>query len=258
MRSDFVAEPTSAEKLPMMTRIATLACLNRHPWTTVPASLSTMRHPERRRRNASPKKFLIPLLHGDLYLLANMVRSVPDYPRPGIEFRHIVGIAEQEGGLSLCTSLLETHYSGDWTKIDRIVCCEAGGFVFASALAARVDVPLLLIREAGKLPPPNVSAAKLSSNISSSSAAGEPVAKRVEMNRDAVGPGTSVVIVDDVFATGKTLSAMINLLIGAGVHVTDISVLIVAGFPAHRGRELLRQAGFGGVNIQTLLIFGGL
>lgn len=204
------------------------------------------------------KKFLIPLLHGDLYLLANMVRSVPDYPRPGIEFRHIVGIAEQEGGLSLCTSLLETHYSGDWTKIDRIVCCEAGGFVFASALAARVDVPLLLIREAGKLPPPNVSAAKLSSNISSSSAAGEPVAKRVEMNRDAVGPGTSVVIVDDVFATGKTLSAMINLLIGAGVHVTDISVLIVAGFPAHRGRELLRQAGFGGVNIQTLLIFGGL
>ncbi|KAI4601820.1 hypothetical protein KJ359_010684 [Pestalotiopsis sp. 9143b] len=204
------------------------------------------------------KRFLIPLLHEDLHLLANMVRSVPGYPRPGIEFRHILGIAEQKGGLSLCTSLLETHYSGDWTKIDRIVCCEAGGFVFASALAARVDVPLLLIREAEKLPPPTLSAAKSLSNISSSSPPGEPAAKRVEMDRDAVGPGISVVIVDDVFATGKTLSAIIHLLIGSGVHVTDISVLVVAGFPAHRGRELLRQAGFGGVNIQTLLIFGGL
>lgn len=204
------------------------------------------------------QRFLIPLLHEDFHLLAKMVRSVPEYTRSGIEFRHILGISEQEGGLSLCTFLLETHYSGDWTKIDRIVCCEAGGFVFASVLAARVGVPLLLIREAGKLPPPTVSAAKSSSNISSSSAPGEPATKRVEMDRDAVGAGTSVVIVDDVFATGKTLSAIIKLLIGAGVHVPDISVLVVAGFPAHRGRELLRQAGFGGVNIQNLLIFGGL
>lgn len=201
------------------------------------------------------EKFLVPLLHDDFHLLANMVRSVPEHPRPGIEFRHILGIAEQKGGLSLCASLLETHYSGDWSKVDRIVCCEAGGFVFASALAARVDVPLLLVREAEKLPPPTVSAAKSSSNIS---APGEPATKRVEMDRDAVGAGTSVAIVDDVFATGKTLSAIIKLLIGAGVHVPYISVLVVAGFPAHRGRELLRQAGFGGVNIQNLLIFGGL
>ncbi|KAK6217816.1 hypothetical protein LQW54_003104 [Pestalotiopsis sp. IQ-011] len=131
------------------------------------------------------ERFLIPLLHKDLHLLANMVRSVPEHPRPGIEFRHILGIAEQKGGLSLCTSLLHTQFSGDWTKIDRIVCCEAGGFVFASALAARVDVPLLLIREAAKLPPPTVSVAKSSSNISSASELGEPAAKRVEMDRDA-------------------------------------------------------------------------
>ena len=54
----------------------------------------------------------------------------------------------------------------DWTKVDAIVGCEAGGFVFASALAVKMDVPLVLVRKAGKLPPPTISAGKSASHIS--------------------------------------------------------------------------------------------
>ncbi|NKB16270.1 MAG: hypothetical protein HC774_04350 [Sphingomonadales bacterium] len=95
--------------------------------------------------------YLLPFFHEDLQRLANMVWPVADFPRPGIEFRHVLDIAQQPGGLALCTSLLQTHFTGDWDKVDAVACCEAGGLVYASALALRVGVPLVLIREAGKL-----------------------------------------------------------------------------------------------------------
>jgi adenine/guanine phosphoribosyltransferase-like PRPP-binding protein len=63
--------------------------------------------------------------------------------------------------------------------------------------------------------------------------------------------------VDDVLATGKTLYAVLQLLDKAGIGAEDISVMAVAEFPVHRGRELLRQRGFGRVNIQSLLVFDG-
>lgn len=107
--------------------------------------------------NEAAKRFadhyLLPFIHEDLQRLANMVRQVADFPRPGIEFHHVLGISQQPGGLELCTSLLQTHFTGDWVKVDAVACCEVGGFVYASALASRVDLPLMLIREAGKLPP---------------------------------------------------------------------------------------------------------
>lgn len=77
------------------------------------------------------------------------------------------------------------------------------------------------------------------------------------MGRNAVPRGTSVVIVDDVLATGETLCAMLKLLGKAGIKAKDVSVMVVAEFPVHRGREFLRQRGFGGVNIQSLLVFSG-
>jgi adenine/guanine phosphoribosyltransferase-like PRPP-binding protein len=80
------------------------------------------------------------------------MRPVSDFSRPGIEFRHVLDISQQPSGLALCTSLLQTHFTGDWAKVDAVTCCEAGGFVYISVLVSRVDVPLILIREAGKLP----------------------------------------------------------------------------------------------------------
>jgi adenine phosphoribosyltransferase len=200
--------------------------------------------------------YLLPFVHEDLQRLAHMVRQVPDFPRPGIEFRHVLGISRQPGGLALCTSLLQTHFTGDWAKFDAVACCEAGGFVYASALASRVDVPLVLIREAGKLPPPTVSVIKPSSHISSL-ASNNSKEKRIEIERDMVPRGTSVVVVDDVLSTGETLCAVLQLLDKAGIGAEDVSIMVVAEFPVQRGRELLRQRGFGRINIQSLLIFGG-
>ncbi len=77
------------------------------------------------------------------------------------------------------------------------------------------------------------------------------------MGRNVVPRGASVVVVDDVLATGKTLCAVLQLLDKAGIGAEDVSVMTVAEFPVHCGRELLRRSGFGRVNIQSLLVFGG-
>ncbi|KAL7921339.1 hypothetical protein ACQKWADRAFT_296196 [Trichoderma austrokoningii] len=200
------------------------------------------------------KHRLVPFLHKDMQRLADMVRPVPNFPRQGIEFRHVLDISQQPGGLVLCSSLLQSHFSGDWAKVDTIACCEAGSFVFASALSVRVDVPLLLIREAGKLPPPTVSVEKCPSHISAH-CSGE---KRIAIDRDVVSRGASVVVVDDLLATGQTLCAVLQLLVKTGVHAQDISVMVVAEFPTHGGRQLLRKRGFGRVGVQSLLVYDGL
>jgi len=209
--------------------------------------------------NEAAKRFaehyLLPFFHEDLQRLANMVRAVPDFPRPGIEFRHVLGISQQPGGLALCTSLLQTHFTGDWAKVQAVACCEVGGFVYASALASRVGVPLVLIREAGKLPPPTVSIIKPPSHISSLTSKNSKE-KRIEMERDVVPRGASVVVVDDVLSTGETLCAVLKLLDEAGIGMDGVSIMTVAEFPVHRGRELLRQRGFGRINIQSLLVYG--
>ncbi|KAI6353114.1 hypothetical protein MCOR25_009166 [Pyricularia grisea] len=199
---------------------------------------------------------LLPLINKDLQRLAQMIRSVPDHPREGIEFRHVLDIAQRPGGLDLCSSVLQSHFAGDWAKVDALVCCEAGGFLFASALATRVNVPLVLVREAGKLPPPTISTSKLPSHISSP-VLGDSKLGRIEMGLDALAPGASVVVVDDVLATGRTLCAVLQLLKKAGVHEKNVNVMVVAEFPSHRGRDAVRQRGFAETCLQNLLVFGG-
>lgn len=73
-----------------------------------------------------------------------------------------------------------------------------------------------------------------------------------------VSRGASVVVMDDVLATGETLCAVLQLLVKAGINPEDVSVLVVAEFPAHGGRQLLHKRGFGRVSVQSLLVFGGL
>ena len=206
------------------------------------------------------EKYLLPLVHKDLERLSSMVQSVPDFPRQGIEFRHVLDIAQKPGGLDLCASLLQAHFTGDWSSVNTLACCETGGFLYASALGARVNVPLALIRKSGKLPPPTVSVTKSPSHISSFSTTADNGLEEesIEIGRDAVPTGASVVVVvDDVLATGKTLRAVLQLLVKAGVRADCVHVMVVAEFPVHRGRDLLRRAGFGGVKIQSLLVFGG-
>lgn len=217
------------------------------------------------------ENYLLPFSHEDLERLANMVRAVPDFPRADMKFRHVLGISQQPGGLALCTSLLQNHFTGNWAKVDAVVCCEAGGFIYGSALASRVDVPLVLIRETGKLPPLTItlSASKPPSHISSLSASTnnnnnnnknpdpDSKNKQIEIEQDILPPTASVVVVDDVLSSGETLNAVLQLLTQVGIAAENISVMIVAEFPVHGGRALLRRRGFGLVGIQSLLVFGG-
>ncbi|KAI1341711.1 hypothetical protein F5Y15DRAFT_406372 [Xylariaceae sp. FL0016] len=198
-------------------------------------------------------RYLLLLFREAWQQLSDMVRRVADFSRPKVEFHHVLGIAQHPHGLELCTVLLQSYTARDWTKVSSIVACEAGGFVFAAPLASQVPISLVLIREAGKLPPPT-----RPSHISSSAIGATVKEERIEMDRDAVPKGGSVVVVDDVLATGKTLVAVLELLGKAGVSVENISVLVVAEFTSHRGRELLRQRGFGRVHVGSLLVFGGM
>ncbi len=76
------------------------------------------------------------------------------------------------------------------------------------------------------------------------------------MERDLIRPGSSVAIIHDVDATGKILCTIINLLESAGIRPKDITAIVVAEFPVHRGRQMLREQGFGTVNVHSLLIYG--
>lgn len=126
-----------------------------------------------------------------------------------------------------------------------------------SPLALQLDLPFVLVRKAGKLPPPIVSATKNSSYFSSAGAGG-PREEVIEMAKDAISKDESVVLVDDVLATGKTLCAMLDLPFKAGADTENISVAVVTEFPLYRGRNWWNQSGFGGVKIQSLLLFDGM
>jgi adenine phosphoribosyltransferase len=202
------------------------------------------------------KQHLFPFLDHALTQLADMVNVIHDFPNPGIEFRHVLGISEHPNGLTLCTSLLQKHFRGDWTKIGAIVACEAGGFIYASPLAMQMKVPLTLIRQAGKLPPPTISNNMTTSHISSMLSDG-PLEKQIEIGRETIPRGVPVLVIDDVLSTGKTLCAVLELLQKADVSTEDISIMVVAEFPFHHGRELLLQRGFGGVSLQSLLVLTG-
>lgn len=205
------------------------------------------------------EKYLVPFLRFKLEGLAAAVDVMPDFPREGIDFRHVLGIPQTRYGLRICTSLLQSHFAGNWATVDSIACCEAGGFVFASALALKVGLPLLLIREAGKLPPPTVSVAKNPSYVSSAIYDIHAPEGHIELELDKVPKGAEgrVVVVDDVLSTGETMCAVLQLLEKAGIRAENVSIMVVAEFPVHRGRKLLLQRGFGKTSVQSLLVFDG-
>ncbi|KAF5550895.1 phosphoribosyl transferase domain-containing protein [Fusarium napiforme] len=199
---------------------------------------------------------LIPFVSEELRQLAGMVPSVPDFPRKDIDFRYVLNIAQQKGGLELFTSLLKHHFSGDWQMVDAIVTSEASGIVFASPLAIKLGVPHVLIAKSNKFPPPTVSVQRRSSHISSHVPSTTDNG-RFEMDASTLCKGNKVVVLDDVLATGETLVAVLELLVKVGLRPEDISVMVVAEFPFHRGRQRLWASAFGRVAVQSLLVFDG-
>jgi adenine/guanine phosphoribosyltransferase-like PRPP-binding protein len=185
-----------------------------------------------------------------------MALSIPNFPRPGIEFRHILNISQQPGGLALCTSLLKTYFSGDWTRVSSIVYVKVGRYIYISTLALQVNVPLTLIRKAGRLPPPTTEVIKDSLHVSLVTGREKGV-ERIGVESARISKSGIVVVVDNVLAIGNTLCAVLKLLSKAGVAMERVCVMTVAEFPIHRGRAMLLRQGLEKVNVQNLLIFNG-
>ncbi len=160
--------------------------------------------------------------------LAALIRTVPDYPKPGIQFRDITTLLLDGAAFRLTIDRLVAQLAG---PVDMIAGIEARGFVFGAALADRLGCGLVLLRKSNKLP-----GAVLGINY-----ALEYGHDRIEMHADAVAPETRVLVVDDLIATGGTALAAVQLLRTAGAVVAQAA--FVVDLPALGGAARLREAG---------------
>jgi adenine phosphoribosyltransferase len=146
------------------------------------------------------------------------VRDVADFPKKGIIFKDITPILAN-GRLfqQAITALCDTTGGA---KIDKIVGIDARGFIFAAAVADRLGAGLVLVRKKGKLP-------WRTRQTSYSLEYGESI---VEIHEDAVKPGETILLVDDLLATGGTAAAAVKLLDELGANLIGISVLIELAF----------------------------
>ena len=157
--------------------------------------------------------------------LKNLIRDIPDFPKPGILFRDISPLLKSPEALQHVAQ--ELVAKTDLSQIDYFAGIESRGFILAMLLSAQHGKGFLPIRKAGKLPPPTV---KVKYALEYGHA-------EVELN-----PGKGrIMIIDDVLATGGTLQAAIDLSLEAGYSVEDVGVLIDLKFLNQfkfKGREV--------------------
>lgn len=170
--------------------------------------------------------------------LEEYVRSIPDFPEPGIIFRDVTSILQDEDGLHLAVdSLLGMLRDVDY---DLVVGPESRGFIFGVPVAYAQHKGFVPIRKKGKLPCETVS-------MEYELEYGKAV---IEMHKDAIQPGQKVVIIDDLIATGGTTEAMVKLIEQLGGQVVKICfVMELAGL---KGRELLK-----GYDVESAIIYEG-
>jgi adenine phosphoribosyltransferase len=146
--------------------------------------------------------------------LTELIRDVPDFPVPGILFRDITTLLKEGPAFQNVVDRLCDQLST--VKVDRIVAIESRGFIFGAPIAYRLGVGFVPVRKLGKLPADTISAEydlEYGTNT-------------VEMHRDAIKPGESVVIVDDLLATGGTTRATIELVEQLGGEISALAFLI--------------------------------
>ncbi|MES2439755.1 MAG: adenine phosphoribosyltransferase [Verrucomicrobiota bacterium] len=146
------------------------------------------------------------------------IRDVVDFPKPGIVFKDITPVLA-DGKLFQESISLLCATAGD-VRIDKVVGIDARGFIFAAAVADRLGAGFVPVRKKGKLP-------WKTRQTSYSLEYGESI---VELHEDAVKPGETVLLVDDLLATGGTAAAAVKLLDELGANIVAISVLIELGF----------------------------
>jgi adenine phosphoribosyltransferase len=173
-------------------------------------------------------------------MLASAIRTIPDYPRPGILFRDITTLLGDPTAFHRAVDDLALPWEG--SRVDKVAGIEARGFILGAAVAYRLGAGFVPIRKKGKLPHATVSIAySLEYGVD-----------EMEMHRDAVRPGERLLLVDDLIATGGTAVAATRLLRSLNAEV--LAALFVIDLPDLGGAKALRELG---VDVRTLVTFPG-
>ncbi|ACL62018.1 adenine phosphoribosyltransferase [Methylobacterium nodulans] len=175
-----------------------------------------------------------------LSALKDAIRSIPDYPKPGIVFRDITTLLGDPGAFRRAVDALVHPFAGG--RIDQVAGIEARGFILGGAVAHQLSSGFVPIRKKGKLPHTTVSIAY----------ALEYGTDEMEIHSDAVKPGDRVVLVDDLIATGGTAKAAVDLLRQIGAEV--VAACFVIDLPELGGAAKLRALD---VPVWTLVEFEG-
>ncbi|CRZ14740.1 adenine phosphoribosyltransferase [Mycolicibacterium neworleansense] len=162
---------------------------------------------------------------GDIsQLVKTMIREVPDFPEPGVQFKDLTPLLADADGLSAVTDALAATAAG----ADLVAGLDARGFLLGAAVATRLGTGVLAVRKGGKLPPPVHS---VTYQLEYGSATLEIPADGIDIT------GLNVVIIDDVLATGGTLAAATRLLEAGGANV--VSAAVVLELTALGGRDVV-------------------
>jgi len=172
--------------------------------------------------------------------LAASIRTIPDYPKPGILFRDITTLLGNPRAFRRTIDELVQPYAG--LNVAKVAGIEARGFILGGAVAHQLSSGFVPIRKKGKLPHATVSIAySLEYGID-----------EMEMHEDAVAPGERVILVDDLIATGGTATAAVQLLQKLGADV--VAAVFVVDLPDLGGADRIRAMG---VPVRTLVAFAG-
>lgn len=172
--------------------------------------------------------------------LRQSIRSIPDYPKPGIMFRDITTLLGDARAFRRAIDELVQPFAG--TKIDQVAGIEARGFILGGAVAHQLSAGFVPLRKKGKLPHTTVSIAySLEYGVD-----------EMEMHSDAVRPGERVILIDDLIATGGTAEAAVKLLQGIGAEV--VAACFVIDLPDLGGRRKIEALD---VPVRTLMEFEG-
>ena len=168
------------------------------------------------------------------------IRTIPDFPHPGIMFRDVTTLFSDARGFRMAVDQLLHPYTG--RRIDKVVGLEARGFILGGAIAHQLAVGFVPIRKKGKLPGRTISQAYMLEY-------GEAV---MELHDDALQPGEKVLLVDDLLATGGTAEAGIKLIERLGAQVVGCAFVI--DLPELGGRKHLEKLG---MDVHALCAFEG-
>jgi len=172
--------------------------------------------------------------------IKSRIRTIPNYPKPGIMFRDVTTLLGDAQGLRKTVDELVQPFTGN--RIDKVAGIEARGFILGGAVAHQLSVGFVPVRKKGKLPWETIG----------QDYELEYGSDRVEMHRDAIKPGEKVLLVDDLIATGGTAEATLKLIEQAGGEIVGCSFVI--DLPDLGGRARLEKLGYA---VLTLCSFEG-